>query len=301
MPDEEALFATPSSESFVPERAIEIFKRGRYSESDLALLDTLTQEQQQRAYLIAVYDATRSATARALRDGAPLPIDGISLPFVDKVGGATREIVDSIRAGSQLVADSTKESVDAVIGAFVEQAAAQIEAVQGTGEFLDAFGPPQRTPHQVDELRRNLNELVGGSPGGPPPFGCLTLEGIDRLHNGILASVTADTQGLPPGLAELKQAEAFVDGITGRVEPRGTDYSAFRALPEGSAARRAGGWVVEQLTDPVFVVGAVGGGGIGGLIAKKAGWVAGPILGKLGTEAVVEALTFDCDGDQSDS
>ncbi len=198
---------------------------------------------------------------------------------------------DLVAAGEGL-GQGTDDGFHSVVSKFQSQLDAQRDALGAVGDFIQWWGPTEQTPQRIDEVRRELNRLTSAPGGSAPDLRCLTAEGVGRLHDGILAAVVEDTQGDLPVVAELKKIRAFVAGVKGNVEPRGTDHPALQVLPEGSLPREIGGWGVEQVTDPTFLL--AGGGGLAVKVLPKAvTWIASGMLAR-GTR---DALTGGCEDD----
>ena len=275
------------SDPSVPERLIEIFKSPNliFTREQLDFINGFSSETVARAQFIAIAESSgNQGEADALRRGGLLPAgdDGLGRKVLDPIIAFGEEVVSAANG----IGGLANERVDAFLGELERQLGTQRDALQTVGDSLDQFGPTERTPHQIDDLRRELNEVTGASGGSAPDLRCLTAEGVERLHDGILAAVITDTRGDPRVLAELKQIEAFVAGVKGDIEPRGADHPALQGLPEGSLPRKIGGWGVEQVTDPTFIV-----GGALGKALKVGTWVAG----SLAQQGVRELVTGACD------
>ena len=283
-PDEEALFASPSSEGFISERAIEIYKQRRFNESDLEHLNTLTPEGRIRAGLIAWFEDSPRAVdhdqARALRDGAPLPPFGASIPFLGDIADATGRFAGGV---GDVVGDALKREGDRQLAEsqfHIDNAERAIDAATAELTRLaeDAGDSGRRFLGELEEIKELDN-----------------VEAFERLNQALLGGFTPQLELSPDGIARAvwnPQSLIFdwdraLEGLAGNATYSGSEHLLLRQLPERYREP------LGDLLEDALLAAAIGTTAAGIAIASplSASVTAGVVAGVVVTHAIGVILT----------
>ena len=228
-PDEEALFATPSSDGFIPERLIEIYKRGRFNEAEISFVEGFSGDARLRAELIAFFEESEKPsdwrTAEAFRDGASLPEDRASVPFVGGIGDAGRRFFGGARdvIESELNELGERQINEANFHVGNAERAIEFTLDELTRVAEDAGDAGQRFLNELDEIKKLDN-----------------VEAFDRLNQALLGGFTPQLELSPEGVARaIVDPRSLVfdwgralEGLAGNETYSGRDHLLIQRLPD---------------------------------------------------------------------
>jgi hypothetical protein len=150
---------------------------------------------------------------------------------------------ERVLRAAQDAAESLADRIEDEWTRGIESVDETINKLSGIAEFLESFGPTQRTPEQLENFREEL-ERVGMVMSDDYVAFSNDPQIRWRLRNGIVALLTTHSSD-DPALTR------FWDGVTGRRDFLGDENPVRDVLPE--PLEDPGVYLTEKIADPVTI------------------------------------------------